>query len=368
MVEEKGDGGGERSLPFRLDKSTIVKANGDELRIGLRPIRKSDALALVELFRANYVGAAYELDEVYQESWWKEQVNNPAVYAQVVITSEDKVVGSFIIDKEEEERKIVIGKVTLDLQYKGKGVANQLGIIAINEIAETFEYEVMYSEARTNKPTTQRVLYKSFTQPVAILPDKLSVSGSSKLETSVLMVLPVTDRRIKRKPNLVDSLVPFYEIAKENFGLSDESYDLIELSTEHINLSDCDIQETKKSRFCEIYCNPRNVPTRESIDTLVSERTDGGTRSFLVEVSAYNPEAQQAWLDSGFQPVGYCPAWRRFNEERKDIIFMFKGNLPDKETLYFAEVSYKEYHRNPGTWFIEPVKPIVDAAYGFKYE
>ena len=176
-------------------------------------------------------------------------------------------------------------------------------------------------------------------------------------------------QRIERKPNLVDKIVPFYDIAKETFKdvitFNDEQYEIIEPEPTVSDLSDCFTRETKKSRFCEIKCDPLTIPTLNSVHDFVSEMGDKGTSSFLVEVSAYDPEEQQVWLDADFVPVGYGPAWRRIDGEREDIIFMFKGNLP-KTDVYFAKVDEWNYHRNPGTWFVEPIRSIVEAIYDFK--
>lgn len=368
MLEDKVDKQVEDSLPFPIEKSVVVDVDGGELRIGLRPIKESDASELVKLFKENYPDWAYELDRVYEEDWWKAQVDNDGVYAQAVVTSSDRVVGSFIIDKEENNRRIVIGKVTVDLVYRGKGIANYLGLIAISEVAETFPYEIMYSEARTNKPTTQRILYKSGVLPAAILPNKLSVPG--KLESAVLMVSPVAGKRAKRRPDLVENLIPFYEIAKETFegfiDFDDDKYELTEPSYVQSEVMECDIHETKKSRFCEINCHNGVVPTLDSIVKFVSKMEKKGTRSFFTEVSAYNPEEQRIWIDVGFRPVGYCPAWRMADGEREDVVFMFKGELPNVDEIDFATISDWSYHRKPATWFIEPIRNLVDEIYGFK--
>lgn len=348
-----------QSHPFSDEKSILVSVNGKDLRVGLRPIEEADADDLVRLFRKNYPNWVYEFDRVYDRNWWIDQVHNDNVYAQVVVTSSNRVVGSFIIDKEKQEKRIAIGKVAIDPLCQERGIANRLGIMAIADVARTFSFEVMYSEARTNKPTTQRILYNSGLRPAAILFNKLSVP--SGLEAALRLIHPIAGRRSKRRTTLLDCLIPFYKVAQKNFeGLVDvdNASSVSETVDVSSNRPDFLIRESKKSRFCEIRCNC-DSPSLAKIRKLVTEKEREGMRTFLSEVSAYSPTAQQRWLDAGFWPTGYCPSWRRKGTQREDVVLMMKGTRPDMEDIEFAEVASWSYHKTPATWLIEPARDLA---------
>ncbi|MBR9678464.1 MAG: hypothetical protein GOU97_04210 [Nanoarchaeota archaeon] len=343
--------------------------NGETIVLSVRTLQKKDADKLVELFSLHYE-QKYELDDVYEKEWWVSQVDNSSMHARVFVDSLDQVIGTFIVESEEEERRITIGKVVVDPIYLSKGVSRQLGSIALKDIMtcltdEGKGIEMMYSEARTNKPTTQRFLHKSFARPVALFPSKLSVQRG--LESALLMILPIPpDKRIKKKPVLLKSLLPFYKTAKKTFKLNDDGLEPWEMEKGYGEV-DFKISEMEKSGFCTLTHENLMVPNKYSLETLLSKHSKRGINNFLTDVSAYNPEEQQIWLDLKFRPVGYCPSWKRMGEERLDTIFMFKGELPDPKRIYYeGDAKPKGYERLLGTWFHESAKPLIETIYKFK--
>jgi len=303
------------------------------------------------------------MDEVYDEDWWKALLNGPRVFAQVVVDQSDNVVGSILIEKEKEEHRIQIGKVTVDPTYRGAGIASSLGMIALGDICSSFRTDVIYSEARTNQPTTQRVLLKSGILPAALLPGKLSVSEG--LESALLMAAPDTSKRTARPHNLAPSLSAFVDTATRTFGLETSEVCPVEQSIDRFELSQLHMKESRKSKLCQIVSCSAAAPTEKSLDRMLCDKEKQGFTRFIAEASAHSVHDQKLWLDRGFRPVGYCPAWRLASDGREDIIFMFRGPLPELTEIRFADFRAADEGTSGGIWLVEAARKLIEAIYKF---
>ncbi len=122
----------------------------------IRDIKQGDGKDIVEIFRANYFDTYYK-KSFYNPKTWDDMVNSH-IYYPVVAEIEGKVVGEFLLKKNDEYNGEILA-VVVHPDFKGMGLMNRMFDYLI-EKAKSLNLKAIYGEAIMFHPFSQKANLK----------------------------------------------------------------------------------------------------------------------------------------------------------------------------------------------------------------
>lgn len=354
-------------LTFEL----IEKDREQKISPILRIAKPEDAKEIVDIYLDIYKGS-YPYKEMESVSEVRRMIQSNKYEWLIFMNTEGITVGCFTYQLDFENKRGYMRGFNLKPQYQGKIDAVKACVGSMIGVWSTYHDRIgmWYCENRTAHSKSQYIAQVCGIKPIAFFPCKDVFLN--KIESDLMQIVykkeTIREYRAKRIPQIL----PEVELC---FNYSNIRYDLgeVQIKSPRIRLDlrkiirlkhiiELDIRREQfgyeiftitfnhlDSYFKCVY-TPQvqnfekiqyNVNSLEELFVFIMElkkiATEMGIRYFECFVSAYNPEHQQLFLDSGFLPRGYIPSWKynkEINEFEDNIVFnYFKGEIDENISL-----------------------------------
>ncbi|MHA1360649.1 MAG: GNAT family N-acetyltransferase, partial [Candidatus Helarchaeota archaeon] len=286
--------------------------------------------------------------ESFDPDWIHSTATNPeAIWKVVIDTLTGKIIGSGTILLTPSNHRAYIRGVMIDPDYQGCGLGGFIMVNAFKEIITDYRglVKIFSVEGRTAHDKSQKMAEASGMRPVAVFPNKDYFL--EQRESDVLFVLYAMNTLKERRaePVLIPEAAPIYDVVGRQFRL--EPPRIVPqppIPTNEYQVKGHIIHDKY------LYCYATYEATGKHLKFLINPRTQVAEKMWYTpdidatilktlvrfailslrpnlyymecNVSAYNPEHQQAFVDLGFQPVGYIPGWEVQNGRREDKVIM----------------------------------------------
>lgn len=310
---------------------------------------------IIELYRRVYnihqeddlTQTSYPYPEALDPEWVRETLANEYHYWPVVVnTLTEEVIASGTVIMDRQNKRGYARGVMVDPAYQGFGVSGFLVKGYMKTIQKNREFiEIYWTENRTSHPKSQIISEQSGMRPVGLLPNK-DIFEEKRESDFLYMLYGMNTFKTRRQDiRLIDAVLPIYDVIGKVFRL-----DPVEAMPQAVvQVNGYRIKENiENDKYNYIYCSyhAAGQPLKFSINprTGVAENMwfpreiDPVTLKTLLKfafqsqqfmlyymecyVSAYRPEIQKVFVDLGFRPTGYIPAWEVVEGQREDRIVM----------------------------------------------
>ncbi|MHA1797674.1 MAG: GNAT family N-acetyltransferase [Candidatus Helarchaeota archaeon] len=334
----------------------VISNNGIEKNLdseySMRELKASDAVELARIYSAVYKGN-YPVKEFEDPEWIKNQVDNHNIIWKVCANSRDKPVGCGVMLLDSEQGRLFAVATLLSPELQGMGIMKRIGDECIqgviNELGD--KLRIFYGEARTilNGIAMQRTMEKLGFRPCGLMPDM--DTGLEKRESEILLVMLFRSAYLTRRKDvkILPEIAPFYEIARKSFPKIGRNFEIIDVNSSpkisykmhwyykpgkyadefYIENNDANLRASinNHAESLEVIQYTPNYPEFLKVflhDCLMICKTKK-IKFVKAYASAYEPEEQRVFLDMGFKPAGYFPAYEMVNENGEDRILMIKN-------------------------------------------